>query len=213
MVCFVASVAEKPRKSLLVRWWLGASVVALILAWSCHSLVIRAGVWLVVADSTQSVDAAVVLSGAPALRVPRAARLYRNGHTRRIILTTMDGPSPLLHSVVPSEHEQSLYLLSRLGVPDSAVLVLADTVASTRDEARAVASRLPFLGRRIAIVTSDIHTRRARCVFRNTVAENIEVVMLPTYDPRYDLRSWWRTEAGLVAVFLEWATTLYHHWC
>lgn len=204
--------AGPPRRCRPARLFAAVAALALVATVVVFAAA-RAGSWLVVADADAPADAAVVLAGNPALRGSRAADLYRSGRVHRIVLTTPEDVSPLLRGIAPPEVEVTHRLLMRLGVPDSAIVVLRDTVHSTREEAAAVDRHLVRLGTRIIVVTSDVHTRRTRCTFRRRLGGRAEVQVVPAFDARYDLRRWWRSEAGLLAVFLELAKTAYHFPC
>lgn len=158
----------------------------------------------------RQVHAAVLLAGNVTVRGPRAALLYRRGLARTVVVTTPKSVLSRLDPSVPGAAPVTVAVLRRLGVPDSAILVLRDTVNSTDDEARAVAARLPALGSRMGVVTSAIYTRRARCTFRHEIGHRAEVVAVPAPDPSYDVAQWWATETGWVAVFEEWAKVIFH---
>ena len=89
-------------------------------------------------------------------------------------------------------------VLLKRGVPAEAIVLLPGEVNSTADEARALKRYLEeHAGRRVAVVTNDYHTRRARWIFRNEIgdrAADLAFFGAPTDD--FDAHDWWRSETG-----------------
>lgn len=170
---------------------------------------------LVVRDSAAPADLILLLNGRPSQRPVYAAQLYRERLAPRVVLAQV-APTPAAALDVCEDHtEVALRLLRRLGVPDSAIVVLRTPggVTSTQDEARAFRAHLRrHPARRVLVVTSPVHTRRARWWLRRELRGlPVTLHMLPARDPRIDETSWWQSEAGLIAVtneYLTWAHNL-----
>ncbi len=89
--------------------------------------------------------------------------------------------------------------MTRLGVPASAVAVLQELHDSTAHEAHSFRSLVKSQSwRRVIVVTSKYHTRRAGIAIRRELkGTGIEVIMRGTrYDPS-DPEHWWRTRDGV----------------
>jgi uncharacterized SAM-binding protein YcdF (DUF218 family) len=193
---------------------LGAAVATGALLWIAHAPMLRtvASV-LSVDDPVLPADAAVVLAGSEQTRAKRAAELYLSGGVDRIAIAI--GPELLADSLDICEENTLLFaeILERLGVDrDHIDLVPAAErgVWSTHDEA--VALR-PYLLRqdRVVLVTSELHTRRARMTFRRVLGDwpgQLGVIGVP--ESGFDRRSWWRSERGVVTVNNEWIKLLFY---
>jgi len=135
--------------------------------WALNLLVLAAAVFvltpigdwtaglLVDVDPLVKADCIVVLGGNRG-RAVEAARLYREGWAERVIVTsTTDGAGPLAEVAI------------EYGVPREKV-VIDNKATRTADHPRTVAA-LPGVDKaasRVLIVTSPLHTRRARACFR-----------------------------------------------
>jgi uncharacterized SAM-binding protein YcdF (DUF218 family) len=120
----------------------------------------------------------------------------------------------VLRGIQPQETDMALAVLRRAGVPDSAVQVIAPArpVTSTREEATAfVAFARAHAVRRVLLVTSEFHSRRARWTLRHVPGgERLEVVSTPIRDWAFGPEDWWRHERGLIAVAEEVLKLVYY---
>ena len=125
-------------------------------------------------DTPARSDAIVLLAGNHKERAPAAAMLYRDGYAPLIILTN-DG----LSSGWSTKYNRNLYQIEwaeeelvKLGVPREKILKLPFYGSSTMFDALAVKRYLFRSGmKKIIVVTSDYHTRRALWTFRHTLKE------------------------------------------
>jgi uncharacterized SAM-binding protein YcdF (DUF218 family) len=127
---------------------------------------------LTVHDSPVRSDAIVLLAGDHKGRAPAAAMLYRDGYAPLVILTN-DG----LLSGWSAKYNRNLYQIEwaeeelvELGVPREKILKLPFYGSSTMFDALAVKRYLFRSGmKKIIVVTSDYHTRRALWTFRHAL--------------------------------------------
>src|SRR3989442_1788176 len=177
-----------------------------------------AGRLLVVTDPLPpSADAIVVLAGSIPTRVLEAAELYRAGLAPRVVITRerlARGESVLrargVH--IPESDELTRAALEQLGVPARAIVRLRRRARSTESEARTVARYVcSHRLRRVVIVTSRPHTRRARLIYRRALGDAVAVAVRPS---RYDVFSttrWWHVRRDAKMVLYEYERLL-HHW-
>jgi uncharacterized SAM-binding protein YcdF (DUF218 family) len=116
--------------------------------------------------------------------------------------------------VVPPHHEIIRQVLIRSGVSRDAILLLPSTVDSTDQEAQCLADFLAkHPAHRVAVITSDFHTRRTRMLFERACrqhAANIRYLGAPT--DSFDGTNWWMHETGFVYYaneYLKLARTLW----
>ena len=99
-----------------------------------------------------------------------------------------------------------------LGLPADAVVIAADEVSSTYDEAVAVRAVVDERGwQNLIVVTDPFHTRRAAATFRALIP-GVTITASATPDADYDPHHWWRNEEGVMAVFSEMIKIVYY-WC
>ena len=193
--------------------------LALILVALGAGLAVRyAGRLLVVNDPLpHSADAIVILAGSIPDRVLEAVDLYNAGIAPRIVVTRerpLPG-TPLLAARgvrMPDGAEQTVFVLRHLGVPGGVPLVLQRRTFSTASEARTIA-RYAYRHRlrRLLVVTSRSHTRRARLILRRALGPGVALaVRASRYDP-FPADRWWHVRHQAKVVLREYQQ-LAHHW-
>ena len=157
-----------------------------------------AGRFLVDEDPVESADAVFVLAGSRAARWMEALELYKEKTTPHIVLSSdrMEGAEfELLARGIrlPRHSDLAREAMIKLGVPGGAVEVIRSPVDNTAQEAivaRALAAERGW--KRLLIVTSKYHTRRARFAFvREFRGSGIEIRMRATRYERIFPGTWW----------------------
>lgn len=156
-----------------------------------------AGAALVRDERPVRADLAVVLAGGwHGNRILKAAELVRDGWAPRVLVSG-------IYYYDWAEPDAAIALAARHGYPREWFIGLAHRARSTAEEARIVTERLRQMGaRRILLVTSDYHTRRAMGCFREA-APDLEFRAIAAPDPDFP-RQWWRSREGRKTVLLEW---------
>ena len=185
------------------RWWVVVIVVVLA-AVLAHPLWLGAlGRYLVKADGPSRADIAVVAAGDGfGNRILKAAELVRQGFTSRVLVS---GPDGMYDS---NEADLAIAFAVHRGNAASWFIRFPIRAYSTREEARAIAPELRRLGaRRVLLVTSDYHTRRAGSVYRGA-APDLEFRVVAAPDKFFRAGDWWRTREGQKRFVLEWLKTI-----
>lgn len=165
-----------------------------------------AGQWLDVSEPVEPADIIFVVSGHSLWRAKKAAKLYTQRLAPRVVAAG-GGESELLLFVTGErimDTEISGRILAHLGVPrDSTTLI--DGVTSTHDDAEAFRKYVQAHHVRSAIiVTSHLHSRRARWSFRRELRDlPVRMQFVEADQPDVDAARWWQREDGLVTVFNE----------
>jgi uncharacterized SAM-binding protein YcdF (DUF218 family) len=150
-------------------------------------------------DDPARSDAMVVLIGGESDRPLRAAELYRRGM------------APVILMGANTDTEANRHVLLSHGVPSQAIRTLGQ-IASTRDEAlrvRDYARVNPI--RRVLIVTTALHSARARWIFRRVLRKTgVDVRVAATDDERFDESNWYRSEAGRLFYLRELVKVVYY---
>ena len=202
--------------SLLIAGLLLAALAVCAFAFRARLLTAAANYLVVETDPLRPADLIFVLNGDYNARPFRAGELYRQGIAMRIAIARVQGTPAEELGLVPNETDISVQVMEKLGVPSDRIVVLEvpGGVTSTYDEA--VALRAYLAGsdvRRVVLVTSAFHTRRARWIFARQLAGlpvEIEVAAVPygTFGPA----DWWRNEEGLVTFNNETIKLVYYYW-
>lgn len=173
------------------------------------------GQFLVVSDEPMKSGAIVVLSGSVPDRVLEAAELYKDGFSDRIIL--LRGMLSPAHKYVeeqlgldlPDNGEINALVLKKLGVPDEKITIVREDAESTEMEARVVKRLLNSIGiKRILLVTSKSHTRRAKMIFRSVLGEDVEVRAIPSRYDDFEPLKWWKRRKDVRQVIFEYQKML-----
>jgi len=177
---------------------LGFALLAAFCVW-------QVGSWLVVQDSLQKAQAIVVLSGRMPVRALGAADLYRGGWAPQVWLTKSAEPGRTLAGLNISYEGEEFYntqVLVHQGVPADAIHVLANPIVNTADEIAEIAASLPAdKTGLVIIVTSKVHTRRVRALWRR-LGRGRAIVRGADGDP-FEPDRWWRTSGDALDVVRE----------
>jgi uncharacterized SAM-binding protein YcdF (DUF218 family) len=142
----------------------------------------------IIDDPLERADAILVLSddNLYADRSTRAAEVYRQGLAPMVVasgrrLRPYAGISELM------EHD-----LVERGVPKDKIMKVAHNADNTREEARELAQvAVERKWRKVIVVTSNYHTRRARYIFRHVFPTRVSVRVTGARDGDFDPERWW----------------------
>jgi uncharacterized SAM-binding protein YcdF (DUF218 family) len=163
-------------------------------------------------DLPEKADLMVVLSGSAFDRGNEGARLYKEGYAKHIICPGGNLEDILL-ALGDTMYESDVCKknIVRNGVPDSLVTVL-HYGTSTREEADTILGYCrEHQIKKIIVVTTLFHTRRAGNVYRKRFEkEGITVLMRGAHASDYDENLWWQSEYGMIGLNNEYMKTLYY---
>jgi uncharacterized SAM-binding protein YcdF (DUF218 family) len=158
-----------------------------------HPLMRLAGEFWVLNDAATQSDVLIVLGddNYAADRAARAAELYRMG------LAPIIGASGRALRPYAGISEMMERDLETHGVPAGSIVKFSHRGENTREEAEALAGLIATRGwKRVLIVTSSYHARRARLIFERVLPSNISVHVSGAYDSEFDPPGWWETRQG-----------------
>jgi uncharacterized SAM-binding protein YcdF (DUF218 family) len=164
------------------------------------------GEWLVTSDTPEPADLIVVLGGDFwGHRVVEGADLGLQGYAAHVMIS---GPDYRSNGVLVPEGEMATRFLTDKGYPRSLFCTFSHHAASTIEEARALAPELKRLKvKRVLIVTSNYHSRRASLVF-HAILPFSEVRVIGAPEDYFQPESWWKTAASRKLVRSEWRKIL-----
>ncbi|HUE96973.1 MAG TPA: YdcF family protein [Longimicrobiaceae bacterium] len=172
-----------------------------------RSALVAVGDFLDVGEEAVPADLVYVLGGDIHTRPAAAGELYLAGYVPRIVMSRVVETQATSMGVVPNETEASRELLIRLGVPDSAIVILspAGGVGNTAAEADQMREYLTGThADHILVLTNDFHTRRARWNLRRKLGDvPVEVTMIGVSKGYLTAENWWRLEEGVILYFEE----------
>jgi uncharacterized SAM-binding protein YcdF (DUF218 family) len=170
----------------------------------------RLGPWLIAEDPLAKADVIYVLGGTRMERPLEGADLYKAGWAPRILLSRQlrDGGELELNArgiTYPTEADLQRSILGTLGVPLDAIEILEEEQVSTSAEGRALVERaIERQWTRIIVVTSKMHTRRARLSLRRQLTPNgIELIARGSRYDSMDPDHWWRDREDLRFTLFE----------
>jgi uncharacterized SAM-binding protein YcdF (DUF218 family) len=168
---------------------------------------LNVGRWLVVEDPLQRASSVAVLSGRMPDRALEAARVYKQGYATHIWLTHSTEPGATMQKLsVPfvSEDTYNKQVLLHEGVPESAIQVLEPPIVNTADEMKTIGEALRKENpRAVIIVTSKVHTRRVRTLWRELSAQDGVAIIHGVSDDSFDAAHWWRNTSDALEVVRE----------
>lgn len=180
------------------------------------------GEFLVFDERPSHSDAIVVLlSGIEYYpRLIEAASLYRDASAERIIINgnrkddvlrglEKDGFQPCC-----PWYEDALRVLSLLGVArDKVIYINAEDAYETATEAEAVGKMILQMGyKKIILVTSKYHTRRARYIWSKMYDGKLNVCSVSAKTDPYDPGGWWKDGRQIRWLMTEYGSWIYYYW-
>ncbi|HEX4048386.1 MAG TPA: YdcF family protein [Elusimicrobiota bacterium] len=188
------------------------AVLLALLAAASALLARRAiGWWIDSSDQPVKSDILVVLAGDYS-RPVFAAKLYARGYAPDVWISRPERDPALVELErygihLPQEDELDRKILVIGGVPETRIHLYGRDVGSTADEADALRREFPPAGKKILIVTSRFHARRARLIFRRLLpGADIRVVAEP-YPP--NRIAWWKDKDLVGDAILEPLKTIF----
>jgi uncharacterized SAM-binding protein YcdF (DUF218 family) len=153
---------------------------------------------ILVVNQPRKSDVIVVLAGETDRRPARALELLDQGYAARLILD-VPAESRIYHS-----NELEIARKYVEGLPQAGAITLCPIYGhSTRDEAQDVSHCLQGLSaRRVLLVTSDYHTRRALSIFGRVLPADYSVAA--AFDPSEFGVQWWHHRQWAKVNFDEW---------
>ena len=170
--------------------------------------------FLTVEDKLQPADVIFVLNGDVHTRPFRAAELFKQGLAPQIAIAKEEDMPDVELGISPNGTDVAIGIMKKLGVPDENIVVLApdEDATSTRDEAKTLRDYVDENDiRRVILVTSAFHTRRAQWIFEKELSGSgaiLEVAAAPHW--KFDETNWWTREKGLITFFEEYLKLLYY---
>jgi uncharacterized SAM-binding protein YcdF (DUF218 family) len=198
----MSTTCVRPRKRYWAIFAAGCGILALVLA-----AFLGVGRWLVVEDPLVKARAIAVLSGRMPLRAIEAAKLYREGYAPEIWLTHTTDPGETLEAMgIPYAGEEyyNTRVLIHEGVPPEAIHVLDPPIVNTADEIKVISAALDReKDRSVILVTTKVHTRRVRLLWRKLASKQNRAIARAASDDPFDSRHWWRTTSDALDVVRE----------
>jgi uncharacterized SAM-binding protein YcdF (DUF218 family) len=185
------------------RWLLYAAIL-IVLVLVTHAYWLSAlGGYLIHDEAPGQADMIVVLAGDYfGNRILTAAELVRRGLAPKALVS---GPDDVYGQ---SESDLAIAFAVRHGFPESYFVNFPNDAKSTVAEADAIIPELRKLrARRIEIVTSNFHTRRAGKIYRAR-AGDMEFHMTSAPDPYFSAAGWWKNREGRKTFLVEWEKTV-----
>ncbi len=171
-----------------------------------------AGYWLSKDDDLVESEIIIVLAGEPE-RALYAADLYLRGYGYKVFVSrpVIRRSSRILDSLginLPSTEDINRQVLLRSGVPGKNIRIFGKGSVSTFEEAKAINQIIDTNIRRILVVTSPFHVKRARMIFQDIVT-NYEIRVIGTpYIPFP--KHWWTNQESAINVVLEVSKILFY---
>ena len=205
---FGAANVRMKRRPLLTALLVVLALLALVVV--AHRPLLRgAGHALVVEEPGPPADAIVVVAGGTPSREARAAALFQAGGAPRVLVSRQFVPGRVQTliemGIRPLDFQgESVRVLEKLGVPRDAIVTLDRSVEITETELRQVVAAAKAHGwHRVTLVTSGLHARRVRLIWRREAAGAIEAGIAVAPDECTSEDGWWRRRRCSEAVLHE----------
>lgn len=170
-----------------------------ILAALAVGMLLAVGLYISPREDLKPADAAIVISGGDTTaRTLEGARIYKEKWVPLLIFAgaAEDPASPsnarVMRSIAIGE-----------GIP-SDVIAIEEQSRTTRQNAVEVASIIKaFSHKRVILITSPYHQRRASLEFAQVLGEEIEIINHPAPDNNWSRKFWWTSPIGWYLTLTE----------
>ena len=180
-----------------------------VLYFARHPMMRLAGQFWVVDEPAAPSDALIVLGddNYAADRAFHAAELYREKVAPVVVASgRMLRQNVSIADVM--EHD-----LESFGVPATSIVKLTHRAENTREEASEAARLIQTRGwKRVLVVTSNYHARRARFIYGRILPSSISFRVSGARDSEFDPTRWWQTRQGQKLFMTELAGYLVARW-
>lgn len=179
-----------------------AAIVVLLLLF--HTAVLTAlGSYLVKAGPPEKADVIVVLAGDGfGRRILKAGELIEEGWAPHALISGPNG------NYGRYECDLAIPFAVAAGYPESDFIHLEHHGRSTEEEARVVVDKLRQMGvKRVLLVTSNFHTRRAGRIFHRA-APDLNIFVVASTDEFFKPDSWWHDREARKIFLYEWMKTI-----
>jgi uncharacterized SAM-binding protein YcdF (DUF218 family) len=177
--------------------------VAVVLLVVFHTTVLAAfGNFLVHAGPPQKADLIFVLAGDGfGHRILKAGELINEGYASKAMISGPDGNYGVY------ECDLAIPFAVKAGDPESDFIHFEHRARSTAEEAAVAVPKLRAMGvKRVILVTSNYHTRRAGNIFRRT-APDLDFIVVSAPDEYFKPDTWWHARETSKIFLLEWTKT------
>ena len=176
---------------------------ALLLVLFHSPLLAALGNFLVKSGPPQKADIIVVLAGDGfGRRILTAAKLVKEGYAPKALISGPNG------NYGNYECDLAIPFAVKAGYPESYFLHFEHRARSTQEEARVVTEKLHEMGvKRVMLVTSNYHTRRAGIMFRRA-APDLDIFVVSADDEFFKPDSWWHYREARKIFLYEWMKTV-----
>jgi len=169
------------------------------------------GNYLIVEDTSQSVDAAFILSGSVIERTQEAMKAYRIEAPILICMGETISSDLKAYGVIRTDAELERDALIRQGADSMDVRMLKRGTSTFEESEEILGYAFAEDFDRIMIISSKFHTRRIDKVFRDKFRERgIEIVIRGSDPISYKTDTWWQEESGMIFVTNEYLKLLYY---
>jgi len=178
--------------------------VCVILLLLFHAPVLAAmGNYLVKSGPPQKADVIVVLAGDGfGNRILKAGELIKEGYAPKALVS---GP---FGNYGNYECDLAIPFAVKAGDPESDFEHFEHHAHSTAEEAQVVAAKLHQMGvKRVILVTSNYHTRRAGKIFHKA-APDLDFFVVSAPDEYFKPDSWWHDREASKTFLYEWMKTV-----
>ncbi len=158
-------------------------------AWANRELLLRwVADWWIVSDPIGPADAVAVFGGGLADRPFAAARYYRLGLVKKVLIDGSDSAAVLL----------------ALGTPASAIETFGNALQNTHQEALALRAWAERHDIHSLIVPTEIFsTRRVRWMLHRAFSSKFDIRVIALDPPDYPQDYWWRQTKSVTSFRLE----------
>jgi uncharacterized SAM-binding protein YcdF (DUF218 family) len=184
-----------------------ALITLLLLATCCAStwygraVLLRglAQLWIV-SDPAGPADAAVIFGGGLLVRPFSAASYYKEGLTTKILISNVRPDKAETLGILPSPTDMNRTVLTKLGIPGTAIEIFGSALSNTYQEAVALRDWVVRTHARSVIIPTEVFSsRRVRWIVDRELSDiGVKVHVVAVDNTEYGVSAWWKDEKAAI---------------
>ncbi len=209
----ISTLHKRPKRYIIAVIF---GIIVCVLGLYLENILRSIGHFLIVEDRLEKTDIIIVLAGSIPDRAMEAADIYKDGYSKKILLTKEIFPNSFERLLkkgikIQEHHDINKVILTGLGVFDDDIESLEKRVQSTYEEASAVKDFLMENGfDSFILVTSKTHSRRAYLTFHSFLGNKIEIINKPTKYDDFNPDTWWTKRKDAKQLFFAYIKMLFY---
>ena len=191
------------QKKFLFKTLLYLTIISII--WASKALYLEPlGKFLTYETALQPTPYTLILSGGHGNRVKKGALRFKENLTQNLIM--LGGPS---FNTSWAQIMKS-YAIEEFKIPSNNILTEGKSTSTLTNATEALSLLKKLNQKKVLIVTSKFHTRRAYSIFNKVFKDSNIIIMITGAEDNINYKAWWNNSEMCEKILIEWGKTIWY---